>query len=377
MALETPVFISADYVAILAEIKSEYETRTGKTLSEFQLEHILIDVFSDREYKIRVGINEAAKQNLIEFSRAPMLDHLAALFGVVRLSEQPAFVDLEFSIVQGHTGVTIPAGTRVQSVDGKVVFSTLDDYDVPAGTYVATVPAVCDTDGVIGNGYDVGSINTILDTLAFVQSVSNSAESAGGSDVESDEALRARVKLAPYQYSSGGSKLAYKFHTLSVSNSIIDAEVVGPDDAGFSVPAGEVHVYPLVSGGVVTPTGIIDAVDSRLNEPEIKAINDTIVVTSPAAEDYDIEVDITTLQVSTAEQQNIKSKIESALLTFTDERASALGRDVTISKIIDECMIDNVYNPDVTSPAADVVVSKSKFAKVGTITVNIVGTNEG
>lgn len=377
MSLETPVFISADAPAILAEIKELYESKTGKTLSEFQLEHILIDVFSNREYQVRVAMNEAAKQNLVEFARAPILDHLAALLGVVRLAEQPAFVDLEFAIVQGHTGVTIPQGTRVQSVDGKVVFQTLDEEVVPAGTYVVQVPSVCTTDGVIGNGYDVGSINTILDTLAFVQSVSNPEESAGGSDIEDDDSLRERVKLAPYQYSNAGSKLAYKFHTLSVNQSIIDAAILGPDDAGYSVPAGEVHVIPLVSGGVVTPTGVLDAVESRLNEDDIKPINDTIVVASPVAETYDIELEVTVIEG--ADEDAIQDAIEQAMSAYTDERAAGLGRDVTLSKVTEKAhdVDEKIYSVDVIAPVADVVVAKNKFAKVGTITVTIIGTNEG
>ena len=45
---------------------------------------------------------------------------------------------------------------------------------------------LADVAGKVGNGYAVGTINKILDPLAFVSTVENIDVTGGGSDVESD-----------------------------------------------------------------------------------------------------------------------------------------------------------------------------------------------
>ncbi|MCX8016409.1 MAG: baseplate J/gp47 family protein [Rhodocyclaceae bacterium] len=77
--------IPADAAAVRAEIVAAYEAATGKTLYPAQIESLLIDLIAYRETLIRAAINDAARQNLVRFARAPMLDYLGELVGVVRL----------------------------------------------------------------------------------------------------------------------------------------------------------------------------------------------------------------------------------------------------------------------------------------------------
>ncbi|MEW5790045.1 MAG: baseplate assembly protein [Pseudomonadota bacterium] len=77
--------IPNDPQAITAEIVSQYETATGKTLYPAQVERLLIDLIVYRETLLRAAINDAARQNLVRFARPPMLDYLGELVGVTRL----------------------------------------------------------------------------------------------------------------------------------------------------------------------------------------------------------------------------------------------------------------------------------------------------
>ena len=74
-----------DPQAVTAEIVAAYEAATGKTLYPAQIERLLIDLISYRETLLRAAINDAARQNLVRFARAPMLDYLGELVGVIRL----------------------------------------------------------------------------------------------------------------------------------------------------------------------------------------------------------------------------------------------------------------------------------------------------
>ena len=70
MSLPEPSFIDRDPQAITAEIVAQYEQLTGKTLYPAQVERLLIDVIAYRETLVRIGIQEAAKQNLVAYARA-------------------------------------------------------------------------------------------------------------------------------------------------------------------------------------------------------------------------------------------------------------------------------------------------------------------
>ncbi|MBA1707720.1 baseplate J/gp47 family protein, partial [Escherichia coli] len=86
------------------------------------------DLWAYREMLVRVAVQEAAKQNLVAFSREPMIDYLGELVGVYRLAAQPATTTLQFSVDEALTiDVLIPAGTRVSASDS-VIFAT--DTDV-------------------------------------------------------------------------------------------------------------------------------------------------------------------------------------------------------------------------------------------------------
>ncbi len=84
-SVEPIKLIADDPATIAAELKSAYESATGRTVYPGQAEQLLIDICAYRESLCRAAINEAARQNLVAFARAPMLDYLGELVGVARL----------------------------------------------------------------------------------------------------------------------------------------------------------------------------------------------------------------------------------------------------------------------------------------------------
>ena len=59
---------------------------TGRTLYPAQVERLVIDLVAYRESLTREAIQDAGKQNLVSFARAPFLDYLGELLGVRRLA---------------------------------------------------------------------------------------------------------------------------------------------------------------------------------------------------------------------------------------------------------------------------------------------------
>lgn len=362
--MEKPNFITRDGATILAEITADYEARTGKKLQPAQLEALLISSFSARELLLREQINEAACLNLVEFSNGTILEYIASLVGVSRLAASPAGCTLQFVIVSGHTGVTIPALTRVGSTDGKVYFSTVESIIVNAGTFVATVAAECTPAGTVGNGYPVGAINSLLDPLAFISSVSNLDTPTGGAEIESDAALKERIKAAPSAYSSAGSRGAYRFWALSAHPAILDVGVE-------STTPGQVDVYVLPD----SPT-IIAAVENQLNAETIRPLTDTVVVQAASAVDYSIEADVTVFD--TADEPTVLAAVSQAVGEYVTARANVLGKDVVRAQLIKTILaVDGVYNVDLVAPLTDSVLDSSQYANCTAQVITIIGSAHG
>lgn len=362
-----PSFVDRDAATILAEAIALYEAELGRTLYPAQAERLVLNGVVAIELLILEKMQRAMEQMLVSFASAPALDYLGELVGVTRLGAQGAGCTLEFTLVTGHGGIVIPAGTRVATVDGKITFQTQENYTVAAGTDTAEVIAYAADLGAAGNGYAAGAVNVILDPSAYIQAVENIAETSGGVDAETDDELRDRIKLAPSAFSVAGPKNAYKYWARTASPAIIDVAV-------SQITPGTVGVYPLVAGGTASPE-ILALVEATLNDDSIRPLCDTVVVESPDVIDYDIEVEITTFE--DVDVETVQAEIETALQALADNRAATLGRDVNLSQIIAASMVSGVFNVEVIAPAADVVVEFNEVAILGTLTVTVTGENEG
>jgi phage-related baseplate assembly protein len=362
-----PDFLEADGDKIVAERVRLYETLTGRTLQPAQVERFIIQAGAYRELLIRQSINSALKQNFVETASAPILDFLGQLVGVTRLAAAYAETTLRFSLQPSHTGVIIPAGTRVQSQDGKATFATLAAVIVPAGQALADTKAIVDVPGEIGNGYAIGAVSEILDPRPFVTSAANLSMTSGGAEMESDEALRIRIKLAPNSFSNAGSRGAYIYFAKSANPLITDVQITNP------IP-GSVQLFPLVAGGDVTPQSVLDDVFAACNDEKVRPLTDTVIVTAPTRLTYTVSVSVTTY--TETDPAAIAAAVEASIRAYANDRAAQLGRDVKFAQLLSRCMVAGVYDAQLLN-FADVIVPATSFAVCSAITVTIVGTNVG
>lgn len=368
MALPIPDFINRDPATIVAEMTADYEARTGRILEPAQVEQLLINAFAYRELLIRNQIQDASMQNLVAFSRFPMLDYLGELVGVTRLPSQFSQTTLLLTLVPGHGDILIPQGLRVSSTDGRTIFELIQDYTVLTGTDTVSVTAISQENGKQYNDYALGTVSVILDPQPYLATAENTTVSSGGSDEETDEQLRDRIKLAPSAFSNAGSYKAYEFWTKSASPTIIDVAVTNPTP-------GTAEIFPLVEGLAVTPPEILAAVEAVLNADKIRPLTDTVIVSSPTAVDVIITVGL--IIYDGAVSGDILDVVQDALEAFRDGRRKLLGQDVVIDQIKAICMVDGVYKANVTLPATDEIIAETEFANITAINVTVTGTNEG
>lgn len=369
MALPEPSFITRDPAAITAEMVASYEATTGKTLQPAQIERLLIDLIAYRENLLRIGIQEAAKQNLVQYAVFPMIDYLGELVGVVRLAAQYARSTVRLYLTAAQSfDVAVPAGTRIETKDGLLTFATEFNVTVAAGQSYVDASAVCQTAGIVGNGYVTGEINSLVDVVPFVNSAANTDTSTGGSDEETDDAMRVRIKLAPERFSNAGSYGAYRFHALSVHPDIVDVAITSPS-------AGTVNVYPLTRYG--NPDSImLDLVEATLTDEKIRPLTDQVAVLAPTKKDFVITAGI--VLFNWADTDTVLAEVNAALEAYAATQRTAMGRDVVLTQVVAAINgVYGVYKTTLAAPTADIVNAANEWPNCTAITVTVTGYNNG
>jgi phage-related baseplate assembly protein len=182
--------------------------------------------------------------------------------------------------------------------------------------------------------------------------------SAGGDDEEGDDALRARIKLAPESYSCAGSRGSYKFFALTASQTIVDVLV------DSSAP-GTVQIYPLVEGGISTPVEILNAVMAICSDEKVRPLCDTVTVISPTAVTYTLNIGVRVAPGAVV--QDVLAAVLSAVQEYTDSQMMKLGTPVYESQIIGVC-IDTLDCIDATLGYwTTIIPTVSQFAKCTSI----------
>jgi phage-related baseplate assembly protein len=254
------------------------------------------------------------------------------MLGVERLGEKAAQIIVQFTL-QEPIGVPmmVPQGTRV-TADSTTFFATDDIAVIDPGLTTVTVTATCITMGAAGNGFVVGQVNRLVDPLPFVVNVTNTTVSSGGLDVETDDALRARINLAPESFSTAGSELSYVFWALSARQDISDVSVVSPTP-------GIVNVYVLLEGGTIPPAGgteiqdVTDAVSALNRRP----LTDMVTVRAPTAVNLDYRLTWYITQSQVTQSAQIEAQIKQAVADYEAWQIEKIGRDINPDRLIELC----------------------------------------
>lgn len=269
-------------------------------------------------------INERLMQNFIDYASGEYLDALGKLTGTIRLQATKSLCTVRFTRVTGTSNaVLIPKGTRV-TADSVIYFGTKENAEIAAGADTVQVIVEAVEAGSAANGYGVGSIKQIVDNIAYLKSVENITESTGGTDIESDESYKERIFLAPETFSVAGPKLAYVYHTKSVSSEIIDVAVVS-DEPGI------VKIYPLLSGGTMPGEELLQFINNKLSASDVRPLTDKVEVLEPVRKEYNIDLDYYLYEERDAIPDEKVQKVVSDYIVW---QKSVLGRDINPDKLI-------------------------------------------
>lgn len=383
LALPPPVFVNdadgLDPNKIVADMIAAFEAAAGRTLQPAQVERLLINLYAYRESLVRNAIQYAGTQCLVASASYPMLDYLGQLLGVTRLGEQPAVTTMQFTLANALTvSLTIGARTLAGTSDGAFTFSTNAALTIPPGATTGSVGATCTAPGAGGNGYLAGQVSVLLNPNALIQSVTNITASSGGSAPETDDHLRARIQLAPNQFSVAGPGQAYKFFALGVDPAIVDVSVTspGPGVVCVYVLTGPV-TQPAANGaaaGAIAGSALLAEIAAALSADTVRPLTDTVNVYAVTEADYQIVGTVTLY--SDADPVAVGAAVNQAAQQFVANLASRVGRNVAQSQIIAALSVAGVYEVALSQPAADVILPAGGWANCTAIQLTIASGTE-
>ncbi|MBR1659910.1 MAG: baseplate J/gp47 family protein, partial [Oscillospiraceae bacterium] len=147
------------------------------------------------------------RQSFPQTAVGEYLDRHAALRGLSRGSAQNARGTLRFYLDAAVDGaIAIPAGSECITAAG-ASFVTTEAAEIPEGSLYCDAAAEATRAGSAGN-VPAGSGTYLRNAPAVVRGVTNPAPFAGGTEVESDSALRVRI-LGSYRSLPNGANAAY------------------------------------------------------------------------------------------------------------------------------------------------------------------------
>lgn len=326
------------------------------------------------------AISWVAAQIAKRFNQVPKQNHIAFanLFGIDQRAATPATTSIEFTVDPPlNTDVTIPAGTQVQTADGKYVFETLEALVIEYGDETGTTLAERTVAGHTLLSANV--LTRLIDTPAYVTAVTNPTAVDSGLDLEPVDQTLERVR----RYQRRGERIVT---AQDLEEAIFDEGLLGN---------GIVRVFPFVSNGdfasgtklaghttavVMTRTGdVIDATAST----RIAALLDQVVgnqfvyVVDPDFVEFDVEFSVRLN--SGALESAVVALIETNLRNFYAASREQFGRGIYRSEIV--AVIEGTAGVDrvesnggqlLTTPVVDAAIAEYQIAKLVDVTIEVV-----
>lgn len=336
-------FLEKDPEAIERDILFYIEEATGMTFSNADPRRKFIQALVPYIVQERNNLDYALKQNLLAYAEDEFLDHKGEDVSTPRLEATPAVTTMEFILEEERVSpLTIEAGTLFL-VGEDTYFETQETIVVPVGQHTVQVKAVCTEPGEKGNGYLPGEITELVRPLPWVKDVRNITTSAGGVEVEDDDAYAERIRMAPESFSVAGPSGAYEYWAKTASQEIVDVVVSSP------LP-GIVDIRILLKDGELPTQEILDRVFEVCSDKSVRPLTDKVTVNAPEIVQYDVDVEYWVLKSNVSSFSTIQDRVEQALQDYLIWQKSKMGRDVDLSELIARLKEAGAYRVAVHSP---------------------------
>lgn len=320
-------FVDVDADSIYRETVSQLENAVGESLYPGDERRIFAEALSAVIVSLLAATNDKARQRLLRYARGNVLDAIGEMRHITRLQAKPAVTTLRFGTESPlDENIVIPKGTRA-TTNGSVYFATDDAAVLQAGSFSVDVPATCTVVGTAQNNIPKGTITTLVDLIPFISAVTNTVDTHSGDDGETDsdgdDRYRERIREYGNLLSTAGPRAAYVALAMGANADVVDVSVETD-----SKEDGTVNIAPLMAGGRLPTEDELAEVRSACSQEDAVPMLDKVVVKSPTAVPFSVELKYyTTVREEAAAIDAIESSI-GAVARYLAWQSGALGRDI-------------------------------------------------
>ncbi|WP_224557169.1 baseplate assembly protein [Pectobacterium versatile] len=185
--------------------------------------------------------------------------------------------------------------------------------------------------------------------------------------MESDSDLRLRIQQAFEGLSVAGSVGAYQYHGRSADGRVADVSVISPSPASVTV-----SVLSREGDGSASPE-LVAIVAAALNGEDVRPVADRVTVQSAAIVPYEIAA--TLYLYRSPEAEPVRAAAEQKLKTYISAQ-HRLGRDIRRSAIYAALHVEGVQRVELTTPAADIVLTAAQASYCSGYRLGVGGADE-
>jgi uncharacterized phage protein gp47/JayE len=289
-------------------------------------------------------------QIIYDTAELEYLERWCSIWGISRKVATVATGTVTFAV---QAGSVVPLGTLLQALDG-VQYQTTADATITAPTATAPVAAVL---AAAAGNRATGQSLSLVSPVVGVQTTATAGELSGGADVETDDALRARLLARIQQPPHGGASYDYSTWVLEVSG--VTRAWVYPAELGFGTVT--VRFVRDLDATPIPDAGEVAAVQAYIDAR--RPVTAQVTVVAPAAVPINFQI-----QGLTPSNTTVQAAVQAELLDLL-LREAVPGGTVLLSHIraaISAAAGETDYV--LVAPAASVTNTTGNMSTMGTIT---------
>ncbi|MCE9730652.1 baseplate assembly protein [Pectobacterium sp. IFB5596] len=185
--------------------------------------------------------------------------------------------------------------------------------------------------------------------------------------MESDSDFRLRIQQSFEGLSVAGSVGAYQYHGRSADGRVADVSVISPSPASVTV-----SVLSREGNGSASPE-LVAIVAAALNGEDVRPVADRVTVQSAAIVPY--KIDATLYLYPGPEKEPVRAAAEQKLKAYISAQ-HRLGRDIRRSAIYAALHVEGVQRVELTTPAADIVLTDAQASYCSGYRLGVGGADE-
>jgi uncharacterized phage protein gp47/JayE len=270
---------------------------------------ILLDTIAMDSYKLWFMLDQASRNCFASTAKNEFLVLIGEEHGIQRESATVSHGVVNAtraSDLNKDQDINIPAGTQLMAKDSKLIFTTDVDLLIPKNDVGAMAVAATSVKPGMANNIKNGTVLVPMDSKSDVNYIVGESFH-DGKDIETDEALRTRIRSATYL--KVGTESFYKQKPLIL-----------PDVRAVNVADNEENKSVTIT---VYPGSQAAAVNELLLEPENKVAGTTITVVGGDTQEVNIDMHFTVKD--NAKQDDVGNAIKTNVMEVFNKLKPHIG----------------------------------------------------